>query len=100
MGKLIPIPKGALMTVTTGCYSDYSVSGVFRALAKIDVEALRSEWLKDHPEQSQDYSFDDSAFLADMTKRGLLECVECWELHLGDYSRASEIWVSKFAVAA
>ena len=28
--KMVPIPKGALFTVTTGEYSDYGVGGVFR----------------------------------------------------------------------
>lgn len=94
-----PIPKGALLTVSAGCYSDYRVAGVFRALKEIDTATLIAEWLKAHPEQEKRYSFEEYKFLADLAKRGFLEDVECWELHLGD-GTASEIDVSKFENAS
>ena len=54
---MLPIPKGAIFTVTAGCCSDYSVDGVFRAVEEIDVAALRDAWLSAHPEQVGDYEF-------------------------------------------
>ena len=93
MSKLVPIPKGATFTVTSGCYSDFTVHGVFRALAEIDVECLRAEWLEAHPEQREHYRFNDSGFLTSMAS--LMESVESWELHLCDYSNADEICVSQ-----
>jgi hypothetical protein len=91
--KLVPIPKGALFTVTTGCYSDYSVCGVFRALAEIDCEALREEWLRKNPEQAGDYKFNESGFLA--ANAHLMEPLECWDWHLADYATINEMDVNK-----
>jgi hypothetical protein len=93
MSDMAIIPAGFLLTVTTGCYSDYSVSGVFRAKADIDAAGLRAEWLSDHPEQAEDYAFDESAFLGWIARRGLIEPMDCFEWHLGDYSCASEMRV-------
>ena len=93
MKKAIAIPKGAAFTVTSGIYSDYFVQGVFRALVEIDAEALRDQWIKDHPEQAADYRFREGDFLASISS--MMEPIECWELHLGNYSRASELFVDK-----
>ena len=93
MSKLVPIPKGATFTVTSGCYSDFTVQGVFRALAEIDVERLRAEWLEAHPEQRGQYKFNDSGFLTSIAS--LMEPVKSWELHLCDYSNADEMHVSR-----
>lgn len=93
MRQLVPIPKGATFTVTSGAYSDFTVQGVFRALAEIDVERLRDEWLQAHPEQRETYSFNDRGFLSSMAS--LMEPIECWELHLCDYANAAEISVSQ-----
>ena len=87
------IPAGAYLTVSTGEYSDYSVSGVFRALKNIDADALRAQWLKDHPDNIEHYRFDEDAFLAWVAKEGFLEPVPSFEWHLCDYSRASEMRV-------
>lgn len=89
------IPAGVLFTVTTGEYSDYGVSGVFRALAPIDASALREEWLAEHPEQREDYRFREGAFLGWVARKGFLEPVDCFEWHLCDYSRASEMSVTE-----
>ena len=97
MGKLKKIPKGSLLTITSGAYSSYCVQGVFRALDTIDAELLRSEWLEAHPEQSEPYKFDEPGFLADIARRALLEPVDCWELHLCDYASADDMDVSKIA---
>ena len=40
MKKMIPIPKDALFYISTGEYSDYCVTGVFRALQEIDADSL------------------------------------------------------------
>ena len=87
------IPAGAYFTVSTGVYSDYYVSGIFRALKDIDANVLRSQWLKDHPDNVAGYRFDEIAFLAWVVREGLLEPVPSFEWHLCDYSRASEMRV-------
>ena len=95
MSEQVPIPEGALFTVTSGAYSDYYVRGVFRAKQQINIEAARNEWLDNHPDQRALYSFDESAFLASLAV--FMEPVECWELHLTDYRNADEIAVSKMS---
>src|SRR5512139_289415 len=85
VSKAVPIPQGALFTITTGEYSDYTVHGVFRALKEIDMDALRKQWLRNHPEQKEMHTFDEHQFLAAMTRRGLFKPVKSWNWHLGDY---------------
>ena len=92
--KMATIPAGSLFTVSTGEYSDYDVKGVFRAVADIDPNALRDEWIAAHMDQADDYCFDYSAFMGDAVRRGLLEAVPCFEWHQCDYSRADEMSLS------
>jgi hypothetical protein len=93
MAEMATIPAGAIFTVTTGCYSDYYVKGVFRAKEPIDAAALRAEWLSLHPEQSQRYEFKENGFLGWAFGKGLFEPVESWEWHLDDYGDAAEMSV-------
>ena len=79
------IPAGALFTVSTGEYSDYTVWGVFRATVDIDTAAELSEWLKAHPDQGDAYNFEDHEFFADVARRGLVEALPSYEWHLSDY---------------
>jgi len=98
--KMLPIPAGSLFTVTSGEYSDYSVRGVFRALAAINADALRSEYLAERPEQAVEYCFREDQFLGWVARKGLIEAVDCFEWHLCNYSRASEMDVSKMDAPA
>lgn len=83
------IPKGALMTLTTGAYSDYYVRGVFRALEEIRSDELLAEWLASHPEQREGYEFKDHDFLGWVARKGLLEPVDSFEWHVdGGYGGA------------
>lgn len=76
------------MTITTGEYSDYSVSGVFRAKEEIDADKLLADWLKDNPEQVADYHFNANEFLGWVVRQGLVEPVDSFEWYLGAYSCA------------
>lgn len=97
MNKMMPIPAGSLFTVTAGCYSDYHIHGVFRAIAKIDADQLIVDWLAEHPEQKKPYCFDVSAFLAAIARKGLIESIDCFEWHLGDYDSVDEIGITKMS---
>lgn len=90
---MLPIPKGAIFTVTSGAYSDYHVRGVFRALEKIDLDHALSEWLQQHPDQSADYHFDDYAFMESLSH--LFEQIDAWNWHLCSYNRVNEMEVSE-----
>jgi hypothetical protein len=92
---MIPIPAGALFTITTGDYSDYSIHGVFRALREINADALQETWLTNHPEQRVHYNFREDEFLAWIAREGYMEAVNCFEWHLCDYSSVGEMTVRK-----
>lgn len=87
------IPKGMLFTITRGVYSDLENLGVFRALKDIDADVLLKKWFEDNPEQSKDYGFKDTKFLAQMVKDGVLEDVPSMEFHLHDYGCSGEHYV-------
>src|SRR5271156_2715900 len=90
---VVPIPAGALLTITTGIYSDYNISGVFRARVEIDTDELLSNWFGAHPIQSSGYRFDDVEFLASISH--MLEPVECYEFHLSNDGQMGEHTVEK-----
>jgi hypothetical protein len=92
MKKMIPIPKDALFYISTGEYSDYCVTGVFRALQEIDADSLLEQWLTAHPEQRQPYKFKDKDFLTSVAH--LMQPVESWEWHIESYAMAEYMYVS------
>lgn len=89
MNETLPIPAGALFTVTTGEYSDYVVLGVFRALREFNPDVLLNQWLHKHPDQREYYSFSEQKFLAEMVREGHLEPVESGEWHLDERALSS-----------
>ena len=93
MIKIVPIPKGKLLTVSSGIYSDYTVHGIFRATKEIDLEVLRAAYLERNPEQAERYMFREEQFLNELTRDGFLEPLESWEMYLGEYSTAEEMGV-------
>lgn len=96
--KMMPIEEGQLVLVSSGAYSDYMIHGVYRTTRQIDVEEELSEFLKENPEARADFAFDKDAFFQYIG--GALERVTGYrELHLGDYSRASEVdvWLPDWA---
>jgi hypothetical protein len=94
---MTPIPAGAIFTVTSGEYSDYYIVGVFRALREIEPNILLKQWLTNHPEQQEDYNFEEKEFLAWITQNGYLEVVDCYNWKLESYSSASFMSVSKIS---
>jgi hypothetical protein len=86
------IRKGQRVLVTTGEYSDYSIRMVAEALDDIHVFTLREEWLVLHPDQREDYHFQEEPFLAWVyATKGLLRevSVDWLEWHLGSYGCVS-----------
>lgn len=90
---LHPIPAGTFFTATSGEYSDYSVSGVFRALLLLNPGELRDAYLAEHPEQKGLYQFRESEFLAWLIRKDLIEAIPCMEWHLCDYRDINEMQV-------
>lgn len=88
------IPAGVTFTVSTGEYSDYLVHGVFRALKDIDPQKLAENWLQKHPDEAQNYTFNERKFLGEAFRAGLFEHVPSFEWHLSNYSKISEMEVT------
>jgi hypothetical protein len=78
-----PIPAGAIFTATSGEYSDFCISGVFRALKEIDVDWAMESYEKYRTER-EDVP-DRDGFLAYLIRAEYIEQLEAWELHLGSY---------------
>lgn len=93
--EMTPIPAGALFTITTGAYSSYYIVGVFRATQEINTSSLVAAYLSENPEQCEKYRFKEREFLGWLAQKGLLEPVETWEWHLGDYGNVREMYVDK-----
>jgi hypothetical protein len=96
--KMMPIPAGSLLTVTTGEYRNWcTIDGVFLAKSDIDPESLRDQWLQDHPDQREEHCFEEGNFLAWTASLGLIEPLDCYEWHLSNYSIADQMDVQKLA---
>ena len=91
----VPIPEGALFTVTTGSYSDYMIVGVFRAVVTLDVDALITEYCtekdKIHPNTpprpfslAWKHRFEGEEFLVWLGPK--IDPVECFEMHIDNDS--------------
>ena len=91
--KMLPIPKGSLLMVSTGEHSDYCVRGVFISMRDIDAEALRLEWLDIHPEQNKKLRFDDGRFLGWVARRGFIEALDNYEWHVSSSGSPDEMTV-------
>ena len=92
MDKLNSIAKaGKLVCVDSGEYSDYSVTGFFVVLRDFDVMAELEKYKAAHPDQCEQYSFQQSAFLSALLGKGLLLEVEFGTLYLGAYSSCDEL---------
>jgi hypothetical protein len=99
-----PIPAGSLLIITTDEYSSYYVMGVFRAKQTIDHANLYKEYLKEYPEQAHPpgspymdeivgWNFRPDKFLAWVSRKGLLEPLDCyeWNLELAKIERVEDL---------
>jgi hypothetical protein len=84
---------GTLLSVESGCYSDYSVTGFFVVLKTFDPVLELKEYLVVYPDQVAAYRFHETEFLAALLAKGFLLEISYGRMHMGDYSRASEfLW--------
>lgn len=79
--KPLPIPAGAILSITNGEYSTYYIQGVFRALKEIDTDAVLAKWREKHPNGS--VAIDESSLLAWLSREGFIEAVDSWEWNIG-----------------
>lgn len=81
---------GTLLSVESGCYSDYQVQGFFVVLKTFDPVLELKEYLVAHPDQLSTYGFHEGEFLAALLAKGFLLEINYGRMHMCDYSRASE----------
>jgi hypothetical protein len=93
--KMVIIPSGSFLTITVGAYSSYRIRGVFRAVQEIDADKLRNEWFSADPKPRNTWDDDSDAFLGWIARKNLLEPIDSYEWHLGDYGGLEEMEVSK-----
>lgn len=86
------IKKDTLFIVTSGVYSNYEVVTLCKARQDIDMDSLRTEYLKMYPEEAKEYLFEEFKFtkwlLVDVN---IAEELTYAELHLTDYSTVNEM---------
>lgn len=77
---------GKLICVDGGEYSDYRIYGFFVVLKDFDPYEELEEYLKEHPEQREDYHFKEDGLLAALLRKGLLMEVKYGTIHLTDFA--------------
>lgn len=85
------IKQGEIVILSSGCYSDYSIYGLFVAKNDIDTGELRNTWINLHPEQTDKYSFEESQFIDWIKELDLLEPISSKEWFMSAYSNISEM---------
>jgi hypothetical protein len=79
--EILNYRKGQVIVFTTGCYSDYSLSGFIVAIEDIDLRGRKDEFLA-----SRDPTWNDGPeFVSWLVAQGLAMPVEHSLVHLGDY---------------
>lgn len=81
---MLPIPKNALFTISTGIYSEYYVLGIFRAIETIELNSIREKYFAAYPRQNEAYNLNAHLFIAWLIRNNIIEPVDCFELHLSD----------------
>lgn len=93
MSKMEIIPKGTLLAISTGEYSDHIIWGMFYTLEDIDPEALREDWLKKNPKQSRKYNFEYVSFITSI--QHTLKPINHTEWNLCSYSSIDEMYIDE-----
>lgn len=93
MKTMIPIPAGTLVTITSGEYGNVHIIGLFRAIKTLDCGALQKQWIQIHPDQVEEFSFEEINFIAWAVVEGWLEPVDRFEWYLANSGSVDEMLV-------
>ena len=92
MSEMNIIKSGTYFLITTGAYSDYSVSALYCAKRDADTESLLKEYLELYPEQKEDYEFKPHRYMKWLlVDKDIADEIPFAEYHLGDYSSIADI---------
>lgn len=92
MKELMPIPAGSIFYFSEGCYSDYQIEGVFRALKDLEPETLWRAYDVFRPKRGSDSGYDNGNFMAYLIRARLIEPLDSFEWHVGGYGADAEEW--------
>jgi hypothetical protein len=82
---------GTLISVTEGCYSDYSIKGFFVVLRDFKPFDLLDAYIELNPFEKKEYHFNEDKFLAYLLSNGLLLEINYGHLHLSNYSSVEDV---------
>lgn len=89
------IIKDEIILISSGEYSDYSISGLLRALKAINTSEVRNDYINLHPEQTVGYSFNEEMFIEYLKELGLVEVIPFKEWYLSSYSMIAHMNVTE-----
>jgi len=83
------IKKNEMFLFSAGSYSNYEVITICKAKTDIDIELLKKEYLKNNPDEEEDYCFKQYKFVKwIIVDKKLAEEIRYKEWHLGSYAIA------------
>lgn len=82
----IKIPKGRLILLSSGEYSDYSLAGLYIANVDIVPEEVRNNYLNEYPEEQDNYKLNEVNFKNYLVNNNLVTPMGCTEWYMGGYS--------------
>jgi len=82
---------GTLLSVTEGCYSDFTLTGFFVVLQDFVPSEQFAAYLGAHPEEKARHQFNPDKFLMRLIQSGLLLEVHSGELHMGSYGHVDDV---------
>jgi hypothetical protein len=83
------LKTGELVRFSTGEYGDYSAGPLFEALQDFNVGEQRDEYIKEHPDESEQYHADFDAFVSFLETKNLIKCVH--------EPKATIVWLGAYA---
>lgn len=89
--KMRNLLVGEIVLVSSGEYSDYCVSGVFKVLKEIDPNLFLQGWLTAHPEQKEEYAFHYMNFVDWLVELEFLLEIKIVEWLVASYSKSAEM---------
>ena len=85
------IKKGDFVLITTGCYSNYFLHYMAKALVDINIDDVQNKYFNSHKDEDKQYSIDSYALASFLQTGGYVEPIPAIEWHLEDYGNKGEM---------
>lgn len=87
MDNTLIYPKGSILTLSSGEYSDYGIVGILVTVKDCDLRTLAAEYKASHRPKNQWDKPDPDGFVAWLVVHGHAMPVDASEVHIGSYGR-------------